>query len=183
MTAYYSTRIVGIVTIAILSVFAAATPSLRSVAVQQGLRFNSTPSVPVGIYQTASNGNLVSFCVKEPYASLALKRGYRHHSNFQACPDHGEPLLKSIVAVSGDRVSLSPMGVWVNGRKLRNSAPLRLDSGGRTLPGYPFGTYVTGSGQAWVINQYNAKSFDSRYYGPILVSDIREHLTPVLVWE
>jgi type IV secretory pathway protease TraF len=73
------------------------------------------------------------------------------------------------------------MGVWVNGRKLRNRARLWLDSGGRMLTGYPFGAYVNGPDQVWVINECNSKSFDSRYYGPISGSTIREHLKTVLV--
>ena len=89
--------------------------------------------------------------------------------------------MPRIVAVAGDHVTLSAAGVAVNGRMLRNSAPLRIDSHHRTLPGYPFGAYVTQPGRVWVINDYSAKSLDSRYYGPIHVSDIREHLKPVLV--
>ncbi len=162
-------------------IFAAAGSSLRSMIAQQGYRFNSTASLPVGVYKTVAASNLVSFCPPAPYATLSIERGYGERSPSSTCLAEATPFLKGIVAIAGDHVSLSAQGVTVNGKMLRNSAPLRIDSHGRSLPGFPFGEYVVQLGQVWVINEHSAKSLDSRYYGPIRTSEIREYLRPVVV--
>ena len=42
-----------------------------------GLRLNVSPSLPVGVYVTSDDGRLVEFCPAEPFASMAITRGYR----------------------------------------------------------------------------------------------------------
>jgi conjugative transfer signal peptidase TraF len=144
-----------------------------------GIRVNASASLPIGLYRTTSNqsANLVEFCPAEPFASLSATRGYRGTGN---CPDEAEPLMKPIVAVASDTVELSPRGLAVNGRLLPHSAPRKLDTLNRSLRHWPFGTYRVSPGTVWVISSYNSRSFDSRYFGPIPVSSIRSHLTPLL---
>ena len=89
------------------------------------------------------------------------------------------PLLKPIVAVAGDRVVLSSEGMRVNGRLLPKTAPLFHDVAGRSLHPWPFGTYVVEEGVVWVASTYNRGSYDSRYMGPISISQIRARLRPV----
>ena len=158
-----------------------ATPALQALIARHNLRLNTTPSLPVGLYQRTSSSKLISFCVDEPYARLALERGYRSRGAVEPCGDGGEPLLKQIVAEEGDLVTLSAEGLAVNGALLPNSRPLRLDSAGRTLRGFPFGSYITRHGEVWVVNSYNRLSFDSRYYGPVRIAEIREYLKTLLV--
>ena len=57
-----------------------------------GLRFNPSPSLPLGIYTTTDrpDANLVEFCPAQPFARIATERGYRSQG---ACPDGGAPLL------------------------------------------------------------------------------------------
>lgn len=143
-----------------------------------GLRLNDSPSLPVGIYIVTSDpsATLVEFCPAEPYASLAAARGYRDQGN---CPDGGAPLMKPIAARSGDTVQLSARGVKVNGKALLNSGALAIDTERRQLPHWPFGTYRVQAGYVWVISSYNRRSFDSRYFGPLSVSSIRDRLRPV----
>src|ERR1700678_469327 len=88
-----------------------------------GVRINTSPSLPVGLYlvTTEGNANLVEFCPAEPFAALSLVRGYRSPG---ACQDGGAPLLKPIVAKRGDVVELSTRGICVNGRLLANTVPL-----------------------------------------------------------
>jgi conjugative transfer signal peptidase TraF len=143
-----------------------------------GVRFNSTESLPVGLYITTTGAtNLVEFCPAEPFASLAIRRSYRGRGS---CPDGAVPLVKPVVAHSGDNVEFSSSGIAVNGRLLRNSAPLAVDSKGRPLTPWPFGCYRVAPRTVWVASSYSPKSFDSRYFGPISKSAIRERVRPLL---
>lgn len=144
-----------------------------------GIRLNASASLPIGLYRISNDrfGKLVEFCPAEPYAALSAERGYRKKGS---CPDGAEPLMKPIVAIDGDMVTVSPSGVGVNGRLLRNSAPHRLDTDNRPLEHWPFGTYRVCPGTAWVISSFNSRSFDSRYFGPIPVTCIRSYLRPLL---
>ena len=144
-----------------------------------GLRVNASPSLPLGLYQaTSTNSGLVEFCPDEPAASVAIKRGYRQGGS---CPDGAAPLLKPIVAQAGDVVRLSENGIEVNEHHLPNTAPLSADTAARPLVHWPYGTYLVKAGELWVASTYNARSFDSRYFGPIRESVIRSRVRPVLV--
>lgn len=144
-----------------------------------GIRFNSSPSMPVGLYivTTDDHANLVEFCPSEPFASLSIVRGYRDEG---VCADGAAPLLKPVVARAGDVVELSSAGISVNGRLLPNTAPLSKDSNGRQLQPWGFGRYLVKSGTVWVASSYHPRSFDSRYFGPVETSAIRHRLRPFL---
>jgi conjugative transfer signal peptidase TraF len=144
-----------------------------------GIRFNSTGSLPIGLYRvsTAADANLAEFCPPEPLSRLSVVRQYRNRGN---CPDGDNPLMKPIVAIPSDVVILSESGLKVNGKLLWNTAPRSRDSKGRPLPHYPFGTYRVSSGTVWVASSYHPLSFDSRYFGPIPTSIIRHRLKPFL---
>jgi conjugative transfer signal peptidase TraF len=145
-----------------------------------GLRINASPSLPIGLYVTSSEprANLVEFCPAEPFASLALSRGYRDRGE---CRDGGAPLLKPIVARAGNLVEVSAVGISVNGHLLPNTAALHRDTKGRTLTSWPVGRYTVEPGFVWVASSYNPRSFDSRYFGPIATSSIRDHVKPLLI--
>lgn len=104
-------------------------------------------------------------------------RGYRGSG---ACRDGAAPLLKPVVAKAGDTVELSARGIAVNGTLLPNTAPLSKDSQSRPLSAWPFGYYVVASDTVWVASTYHARSFDSRYFGPISTAAIRGRLKPFL---
>ena len=144
-----------------------------------GIRFNSSPSLPVGLYIVTSDkrANLVEFCPDEPFASLSIARGYRDQG---VCADGAAPLLKPVVAGAGDLVDLSNDGISVNGRLLPNTVPLSKDSRGRELQPWRFGRYAVASGTVWVASSYHPRSFDSRYFGPVPTSAIRHRLRPLL---
>lgn len=145
-----------------------------------GIRVNSSPSLPVGLYQVASGSDapLVEFCPAEPFASIANARGYRHAGT---CPDGGSPLMKPVVAREGDAVQVSERGLSVNRKAIPNSAPLLKDTAGRSLTPWPLGTYTVRAGTVWVVSDYHPRSFDSRYFGPISEALIRNRLRPLLV--
>jgi conjugative transfer signal peptidase TraF len=144
-----------------------------------GIKLNYSPSLPVGLYVVTSDpkANIVEFCPTEPYASLAVSRGYRSKGS---CPDGGAPLMKSIVAKQGCTVEISIRGVVVNGKTLSNSAPLKFDTAGRILQSWPFGKYRVKNGTVWVVSSFNVRSFDSRYFGPVALNSVRERLRPLL---
>jgi conjugative transfer signal peptidase TraF len=142
-----------------------------------GIRLNLSPSLPAGLYLiTNSPARLIEFCPAEPFASLAIARGYRDEGT---CPDGAMPLLKPIVAEAGDVVDVSDRGIAVNGCLLPNSAPLRVDTKERPLPAWRSGHYVVAPGMVWVASSYNPRSFDSRYFGPVPVSSIRDYVRPL----
>lgn len=145
-----------------------------------GIRINVSPSLPFGFYRVDESGTsgLVEFCPPAPFGELANLRGYRHAGS---CPDGGTPLLKPVVARAGDTVATSPEGVHVNGRLLSNSAPRTLDTDGRPLVPWSFETTVVRPGTVWVLSSYNPRSFDSRYFGPISESAVRDRLRPLVV--
>lgn len=144
-----------------------------------GIRVNASSSLPIGLYRTTSDksARLIEFCPVEPFASISSSRGYRGKGN---CQDRAEPLMKPIVAVAGDIVEVSSRGIAVNGGLLPNSAPLPLDTKHRPLRHWPFGTYRVAPSAVWVISSFNARSFDSRYFGPVPIASIRCHLRPLL---
>jgi conjugative transfer signal peptidase TraF len=144
-----------------------------------GIRINTSPSLPVGLYlvTTEGNANLVEFCPAEPFAALSLVRGYRRPG---ACQDGGAPLLKPIVAKCGDVVELSTRGIYVNGRLLANTVPLAEDTKGRPLKSWPLGHFEVAPATVWVASSYNSRSFDSRYFGPVSIMAIRNRVKVLL---
>jgi conjugative transfer signal peptidase TraF len=144
-----------------------------------GLRINVSPSLPVGLYITTDSSKLIEFCPAEPFASVAILRGYRDRG---ACPDGGAPLLKPIVALAGDELDLSAPGIAVNHRPIPNTLPLAVDTKGRPLKHWPFGHYNVSREVVWVASSYNARSFDSRYFGPVPVASIRSRVRPILTF-
>ena len=144
-----------------------------------GLRINASPSLPVGLYMTSSKpeADLAEFCPAEPFASLAISRGYRDGG---VCRDGATPLLKPVVARAGDVVDVSEQGIAVNGRLLPNTAARPADTHGRPLHPWPCGRYVVVPDTVWVASSYEGRSFDSRYFGPIPTSSIRDRVRPLL---
>jgi conjugative transfer signal peptidase TraF len=144
-----------------------------------GLRINSSPSLPIGLYVTTEEGgaNLAEFCPAKPFGDLAIARGYRDAGN---CPDGAAPLLKPVIARPTDIVELSDRGLTVNGRILPNTAPMSTDTSGRPLSAFQFGRHVVQPGTVWVASSYNPRSFDSRYFGPVQSRAIRHYLRPLL---
>lgn len=144
-----------------------------------GVRINTTYSLPLGIYVVTreTNARLIEFCPEGVYAKQSAERGYRT-AGF-ACPDGAVPLLKPVVATTGDRVEVSEDGIAVNGRLLPQTRAVRIDWAGRSLFPYPDGTYSVQPGTVWVASTYHRGSFDSRYMGPIREDQIRAHLRPL----
>ena len=83
---------------------------------------------------------------------------------------------------TADEIAMSPVGSAVNGKLLPHTAPLDHDTDGRPLVQWPSGSYTATPGTLWVASSYNARSYDSRYFGPIRESTVRARLRPLIAW-
>jgi conjugative transfer signal peptidase TraF len=144
-----------------------------------GIRINITSSLPRGFYVVGQSpaADLVEFCPEGDAARISLERGYRTPGG--SCPDGGSPLLKPIAAVSSDHVEVTSDGIKVNGKLIPNSAAHPTDHCGRALKRWPDGQYIVPAGSLWVVSDFNAWSFDSRYFGPIRCTLVRHRLRPL----
>jgi len=152
-----------------------------------GLRLNISSSLPLGVYQanlnrvngSPSRGTLVLFCLPDsPAMRMANQRSYLGAG---PCPGRTLPLLKPVIAVAGDTVIIQAEGVKVNSEAwLPHSQRLSQDSQGRVIQGMPKGIYRVKADEVWVLSTYSARSFDSRYFGPIPENDIQATVKPVI---
>jgi conjugative transfer signal peptidase TraF len=152
-----------------------------AVAGQGGL-INTTPSYPRGLYlplrRAALVGDLVAFCPSSAVANYGMARGYLNPGR---CPAGSVPLIKRLAAAGGDRVAIGRAGVMVGGKVLKNSRPLPRDGLDRPLPQLRLSTTLLVS-QVLLMSDYQAASFDSRYFGPLDRAGIQKAVRPVLTW-
>jgi conjugative transfer signal peptidase TraF len=133
------------------------------------LIINATSSSPRGLYWSKprspiARADAVLLAVPGTLRPLVTERRYLPPS---------VPLLKHVIALAGDRVCLSDGAYVVNGRIV--SVVAARDRVGRPLPApFPFCGNVP-AGSVFVAG-LGASSLDSRYFGPVAVSD----LTPVV---
>jgi type IV secretory pathway protease TraF len=85
------------------------------------------------------------------------------------------PLMKHVVAVPGDVVTVTAQGTHVNGRFWPSSA-IAEDTHG--YQPFPFGTYALRPGQYWLLGT-SPDSWDSRYIGPVPIDLIDSSVEPV----
>jgi conjugative transfer signal peptidase TraF len=140
-------------------------------------------SAPAGVYRVIDSpparGGLVAACLPAAIARQGLARGYLREGD---CPAGAEPVAKVIGALAGDMVDLEPGWVAVNGMKFSNSQTAAHDSAGRRLAHALWGTRQVGAGEVWLFGFNDARSWDSRYFGPVPLADVRGVLRPVVTW-
>lgn len=149
-------------------------------AKQFGLRINTTDSAPIGIWITKQyheggiqRGSLISICppdVPVVRALVATRPLYRGD-----CNTGSVDLLKPVAALPGDSVIAKNGNVVINGLELPNT-----EAHSPALA-YPKGKYIVKHGEIWVFSTYTQDSFDSRYFGPVPIKNIRGFASPVLV--
>jgi len=147
-----------------------------------GFRVNLTGSYPVGIWRksgkTPEKGDLVLFNLPfTPLSSLAYERGYIR----AGYPDGYAPLMKRLAAVPGDVVTVTSR-IVINGKEWPNGEIFTTDSKGREVRSLATSGPVQ-EGQCWLLSDYNARSFDSRYFGPVPLSHILGVMHPIIVWD
>jgi len=153
-------------------------------SVVAGARINSTASYPVGVYWEVNapleKGAMVIFCPpKTAVFDEAKARGY---IGAGFCTGGYGLMIKRILAVHADHVTVSAEGVCVNGEPVPNSKPFDADKAGRPMPHYPADSYTLGDGQVLLMSDHSPLSFDARYFGPVNESQIRSVIRPVLTW-
>jgi len=146
-----------------------------------GLRLNLTGSLPVGLYVISPSlpvrGALVLVCLPAKVAAFAHARGYVPRG--EECPNGVAPIGKPVAAIAGDTVAVTPAGLFVNGVAVPNSRALATDRKGRPLSRVRVARCVVESGRIWIVSSYSRFSFDSRYFGPIEVRQVRATLQPL----
>jgi conjugative transfer signal peptidase TraF len=146
-----------------------------------GARVNTTGSYPKGLYwmtgEAAHKGALVIAC---PPNVEAVAEGFRRgYIGVGFCPGGYGYVIKKIVGLPGDQVTITGQGVSVNGDAIPNSAPRQFDAAGNPLP-FRETAYTLGTAQVLLMSDYNQKSFDGRYFGPIEQTGIKGVLRSVL---
>src|SRR2546425_178435 len=146
-----------------------------------GLRLNLTGSLPVGLYVISPSlpvrGALVLACLPAKVAAFAHARGYVPRG--EGCPNGVAPIGKPVAAIAGDTVAVTPAGLFVNGVAVPNSQALATDRKGRPLARVRVARWVVEAGTIWIVSSYSRFSFDSRYFGPIEVRQVRATLQPL----
>jgi conjugative transfer signal peptidase TraF len=149
------------------------------------LRIGLTDSAcPPGIYRMVnhapSRGDLVLACLPDAIAQLGSARGYLLRG--RGCGDGIEPVGKRLSALPGDSVEVVPDYIEVNGQRLEHSATLSRDGRGRSVKHVAWGRYTVPADQVWLFGTKDARSWDSRYFGPVPASSVRAALEPILTW-
>jgi len=145
-----------------------------------GARFNTTPSLPLGLYWVQgtkpAKGSVVLFCPPDQPVFIEAKvRGYLAAG---VCDAGTQPLMKRIMAAAGDQVTIVAEGTAVNGEWLANSAQVRNDPVGRPLPAYR-AELTLAAGQVLLMSDRSPLSFDGRYFGPMSERTIQGVVEPV----
>lgn len=137
-----------------------------------GVRINWTASEPRGVYQVQpvsagiERGDLIEFC----YSGTPNR--YMTHG---VCPNGTAPFFKTAAAVPGDLVVVGDASVIVNGIMLPDSRPLLFSVTDPSLA-LPVlrGRFLLKPGQYWSYGSgMPSRSFDSRYFGPVDLTEIR----------
>jgi len=158
--------------------------SLGAIGIAAGLRINTSPSLPLGVYrltgEAISKGAIVIFCPPlTPAFAEAKTRGY---IGVGFCPAGHGAMIKKVSALAGDSISVNDEGVYINDRQLPNSVPLATDAGGRTLPHYRVTHKKLNRTEVLLMSDSNGKSFDARYFGPINTAHISGVISPLFTW-
>lgn len=137
-----------------------------------GWRINVTPSEPLGIWRIeplerpVMPGDLIFIC--PPLNDVMRKARARGYLRFGLCPGGLAPLIKTVVAMGGQRVDIGA-DIRVDGEALPHSRLAVRDGAGRKLQ--PFASGVVPAGHVFVHSSF-AGSYDSRYFGPLPLSGV-----------
>ncbi|UDF04731.1 S26 family signal peptidase [Asticcacaulis sp. AND118] len=141
-------------------------------AMPMKLLWNATASAPIGLYAVGpvdklEVGDLVVVRPDEALEDFMVERGYI---------GRGVPLLKHIAALSGQQVCRIGRDIMVDGRFA--AAALDRDSRGRELPVWQ-GCQQIAPNAVFLLNPAARDSLDSRYFGPLSVTDVLGKTQPL----
>lgn len=138
------------------------------------LYWNTSPSMREGLwfvapYAHVTVGDVVAACVPERSAQWARKHAVLRDGQ---CPGGVDPILKRVVALEGDRVQISRLGIVVNGKRIpQTEQNPTLDTGKDCGRNGPVPTTaldrILHAGEVVLVGDARHRSWDSRYIGPI----------------
>jgi conjugative transfer signal peptidase TraF len=134
--------------------------------------WNASNSVPIGLYRVQPTTRLTStelVAVQPPdlLAAFLDINGYL---------PMGVPMLKRVLALSGQTVCRNGLTIAVDGIDIGNAR--ERDGRGRPLPAWQ-GCRVIAEGDVFVMNWQSADSLDGRYFGPLPASAVIGKAVPV----
>ena len=138
----------------------------------QGFRVNLTPSEPLGLWRIVKPdrpvlvGDLVFVC--PPVTAKMREARARGYLRFGLCKGWVAPLIKTVVATSGEMIEIHD-DVLVDGRRLPHSRVAKADGKGREMERYDGG--VVPPATVFLHSAFPG-SFDSRYFGPLPMEEI-----------
>lgn len=157
MTTYFSVLAIG---------------GLSFVSIAPKLIWNASASTPIGLYAIRPAArlevsDLVAVDAPEPLASFLADGGYL---------PRGVPLMKRVVALSGQQVCRTGRDITVDGVFV--GAALDRDRLRRELPVWQ-GCRVIADGEVFLMNGQVRDSLDGRYFGPTPASSIIGRAVPL----
>ncbi|HAU1091240.1 TPA: conjugative transfer signal peptidase TraF [Legionella pneumophila] len=167
----------------IIAIFLISTIAAGMLFHSMGFKINLTESIPIGLYRITGTEPLknayVIFCPDDRKTfRLAKNRGYIDPGLY--CNGYGY-LMKKIVAVSGDVLSTTNEGVYVNQMLTPYSKPKLQDGMNRTLPQWQVMNYQLQEDEIMTMTSQSEWSFDGRYYGLVHTRQIKGMITPIWV--
>lgn len=137
-----------------------------------GLRINTTPSEPLGLWRivpltrSVLPGDTVFVCPPDNAAMReARQRGYLRRG---LCPGGFAPLIKTVIAVAGQRVDVTDH-IAIDGVPIPASRIIEKDGQGRSLRHDRSG--IVPPGEVYLHSDFIG-SWDSRYFGPVPESGV-----------
>lgn len=142
-----------------------------------GIRFNYTNSMPIGFYikiktSTIRDGDIVAACLPDDIALIGMRNHYLARGS---CKNGSVPVLKKLIAVPGDSVSLNNQFITVNG--ISYLAPRQpKDNHGHRVEKIFKNKRYSHTSMYWLYGANDPfDSWDSRYYGGVT----RQHIIGV----
>lgn len=134
--------------------------------------WNLSASVPTGLYMVSPPHDLTvaSLVIAYPPEPLATWLADGHYL------PHGLPLLKPVIAITGQTVCRLGPVITVDGRKI--GVALEQDHNGRSLPVWE-GCHVIDASEIFLMNPAEPTSLDGRYFGPIPMNTIAGRAIPL----
>ena len=146
----------GLILATTLATMGAGYPALSPMPIK--LIWNASASAPIGLYEIRLDRpvevtDLVAVDVPEPLAASLAERSYL---------PKGVPLLKRVLAVSGQTVCRSNLTITVDGVQV--GVALARDRTGRDLPTWQ-GCHRIATDEVFLMNWRVRDSLDGRYFG------------------
>lgn len=153
-----------------------------------GIRINLSSSMPIGIYHEDNSdittGSIVSVCLPQNIAKEGLNKGYLAHTG--ACDSNAEPVIKEIIGLPNDKVSISSKYIEVtnqSGQIKKYFAPHHNMS----MSNHPVKSFIKLGNQDskgyWLYGVGNKEySWDSRYFGAVQKNSILSVMKPLWIW-